>query len=142
VSRTKAIKVKYLIIGNSAGGIGAAEAIREVDKASPITIVSDEPYPSYSRPLISKYLTGERDLEGILFRPTGFYRNNNINPLLSKRVTSLGLREHKSELDSGEHITWEKLLIASVGGDPIVGSMERPLVPQDVSVARGDILVN
>jgi hypothetical protein len=29
---TKLEKVKYLIIGNSAGGIGAAEAIREVDK--------------------------------------------------------------------------------------------------------------
>ncbi len=34
-------KVRYLIIGNSAGGIGAAEAIREVDKAGTITIISD-----------------------------------------------------------------------------------------------------
>ena len=25
-------KVKYMIVGNSAGGIGAAEAIRELDK--------------------------------------------------------------------------------------------------------------
>lgn len=112
-------RARYLIIGNSAGGIGAAEAIREVDKAGSITMVSDEPYPSYSRPLISKYLTGERSLEGMLFRPTEFYKQNIINLLLGKRVKSLGLSEHTAELDSSEHITWEKLLIAS-GGVPIV----------------------
>jgi NAD(P)H-nitrite reductase large subunit len=59
----KTEKVKYLIIGNSAGGIGAAEAIREVDKAGAITIISSEPYPAYSRPLISEYLASRRPLE-------------------------------------------------------------------------------
>ena len=49
-------KVKYLIIGNSAGGIGAVEAIREIDKKGSLAIISDEPYPVYSRPLISEYL--------------------------------------------------------------------------------------
>ena len=47
------IKAKYLIIGNSAGGIGAIEAIRLVDKAGSITLISEEPYPAYSRPMIS-----------------------------------------------------------------------------------------
>ena len=32
-------RVKYLIIGNSAGGIGAAEAIREIDKEGSMTII-------------------------------------------------------------------------------------------------------
>ena len=58
------VRTKYLIVGNSAGSIGAAEAIREVDKTGSLTIVSDEPYPTYSRPLISKHLTGARTLEG------------------------------------------------------------------------------
>ena len=60
---TSTEKTKYLIIGNSAGGIGAAEAIREVDRAGLITIISDEPYPAYSRPLISEYLGSGRPLE-------------------------------------------------------------------------------
>ena len=127
MGKNKDIRVKYLIIGNSAGGIGAAEAIREVDKAGSITIVSDEPYPSYSRPCISKYITGERSLEGMLFRPTDFYEQNNINLLLGRRVNSLAPGEHTAELESGEHITWDKLLIAS-GGVPIVpriGGLEK-----------------
>jgi NAD(P)H-nitrite reductase large subunit len=59
-------KVKYLIIGNSAGGIGATEAIREVDRQGSLAIVSDEPYPVYSRPLISKYLAERCPLEKML----------------------------------------------------------------------------
>lgn len=116
---TKPMRSKYLIIGNSAGGIGAAEAIREVDKSGSLTIVSDEPYPAYSRPLISKYLTGERTLEGMLFRPAEFYSQNNIVSLLGKKVEGLGLESHTAELDGGERIVWEKLLLAP-GGMPIV----------------------
>ncbi len=119
MTKAELIETRYLIIGNSAGGIGAAEAIRESDKVGSLTIVSDEPYPSYSRPLISKYLTRERVLDGMLFRPPDFYELNNINTLLGVKVISLNLSEHTAELESGEIITWEKLLIAS-GGVPIV----------------------
>jgi NAD(P)H-nitrite reductase large subunit len=57
----KTERIKYLIIGNSAGGIGAVEAIREVDKSGAITVVSDEPYPVYSRPLISDFLARKKN---------------------------------------------------------------------------------
>jgi NAD(P)H-nitrite reductase large subunit len=119
VTITGLLNTRYLIVGNSAGGIGAAEAIRERDKSGSVTIVSDEPYPSYSRPLIAKYLARERTLEGMLFRPLQFYAQSNITPLLGKRVRSLGLEEHIAELESGERIPWEKLLIAT-GGMPII----------------------
>lgn len=116
-------KVKYLIIGNSAGGIGAAEAIREVDKAGSILIISDEPYPAYSRPLISEYLAEGRPLEKMLFRPSDFYEKNNIRTFLCTKVERLDVDEHAIELNSGERITWEKLLLAS-GGLPIIPRMK------------------
>jgi NAD(P)H-nitrite reductase large subunit len=96
----KALKTEYLIIGNSAGGVGAAEAIREVDKKNSITIVSDEPYPAYSRPLISEYLSCERTPEEMLFRPADFYERNNIELMLGKAVKSLDLTGKVVELDS------------------------------------------
>lgn len=114
---------EYLIIGNSAGGIGAAEAIREVDTRRPVTIVSDEPHPAYSRPLISKYLAKERDLEDMGFRPTDFYDRNDIAPLLGKRVTGLLPNDRVVELDDGRCVVWEKLLLAT-GGVPIVPRIE------------------
>jgi nitrite reductase (NADH) large subunit len=119
----KPIKTEYLIIGNSAGGIGAAEAIREVDKTNSITIVSDEPYPAYSRPLISKYLTGERGIEGMLFRPADFYSRNVIDLLLDRKVDSLKLDRRIAQLEDGGQIVWKKLLVAT-GGVPIVPNMK------------------
>ncbi len=112
-------KIKYLIIGNSAGGISAAEAIREVDKQGTMAIVSDEPYPAYSRPLISEYLVERYPLERMLFRPADFYENNKIHPFLGKKAERLNTNEHTIELDSGEKIRWEKLLLAT-GGLPII----------------------
>jgi NAD(P)H-nitrite reductase large subunit len=117
------MQTKYLIVGNSAGGIGAAEAIREADNEGVLTIVTDEPYPAYSRPLISKYLTGERTLEEILFRPLEFYNQSNIVFLPSKKVSHLELDHQTVCLEDGDQISWEKLLLA-VGGKPIFPSMK------------------
>ena len=44
---------EYVIIGNGAAAVGCIEGIRSIDKTSPITVVSEEPYPVYGRPLIS-----------------------------------------------------------------------------------------
>jgi NAD(P)H-nitrite reductase large subunit len=112
-------KVKYLIIGNSAGGIGAAEAIREVDKAGEVTIISDEPYPAYSRPLISEYLAEKRPLERMLFRPADFYEGNQIQTILGQKVGQLDVGERTIRLGRGRKIAWERLLLAT-GGSPIV----------------------
>lgn len=119
----KALRTEYLIIGNSAGGVGAAEAIRETDKKNSITIVSDEPYPTYSRPLISEYLACERTVEEMLFRPADFYSQNKIDLMLGQTVKSLDLPRRLVELNSGEKIIWKKLLLAT-GGIPIVPKMK------------------
>ena len=112
-------KIQYLIIGNSAGGIGAAEAIREVDKGGRITIISDEPYPAYSRPLIAEYLANKRPLERMLFRAADFYEKNQIQAILGKKVEQLDVDQHTIRLERGKIIAWGKLLLAT-GGLPIV----------------------
>ena len=53
---------KYVIVGASAAGIGAVEAIREVDHVGTITVISDEECPQYSRPMISDLVSGKADL--------------------------------------------------------------------------------
>lgn len=116
-------ETEYLIIGNSAGGIGAAEAIREIDKAGRIVMISDEPYQVYSRPLISEYLAGERTVDEMLFRPIDFYVQNSIDLLLGKRAKSMELGKSLIELESSERVVWKKLLLAT-GGKPIVPTIK------------------
>jgi NAD(P)H-nitrite reductase large subunit len=112
-------RVKYLIIGNSAGGIGAAEAIREIDKEGSMTIISDEPYPVYSRPLISEYLGDGYSLERMLYRPADFYEKSNIGTLFGEKVVQLNTKGHNVKLESGKSVKWKKLLLAT-GGTPII----------------------
>jgi NAD(P)H-nitrite reductase large subunit len=116
-------KIKYLIIGNSAGGIGAAEAIRGVDRVGTLAIVSDEPYPAYSRPLISEHLAEGRPLEKMLYRPADFYEKNKIKTVFGDKVKRISFSGRTLELESGRAISWQKLLLAT-GGTPIVPGME------------------
>jgi NAD(P)H-nitrite reductase large subunit len=116
-------KTRYLIIGNSAGGIGAAEAIREVDREGAITIISDEPYHAYSRPLISEYLVNRCPLERMLFRPPHFYQKGDIRTLFGEKVVQVNFNNHCVKLKSGRTLTWRKLLLAT-GGLPIVPKIE------------------
>ena len=57
--------MQYAIIGSSAAGISAIEAIRTKDKTSKIIVVSDEKKPLYSRCLISYLLAGTIDEKNI-----------------------------------------------------------------------------
>jgi NAD(P)H-nitrite reductase large subunit len=114
---------EYLIIGNSAGAIGAAEAIRAVDRRGRLTIVTEEDYPAYSRPLISELVSHERTPETMLFRHAGFYRDLDIRLLTGARVASIKPAAGEAMLENGDIIKWGKLLLAT-GGKPIVPPMK------------------
>ena len=72
---------RYVIIGNSAAAVGCVEGIRQVDREGPITIISDEPHHTYSRPLISYLLEGKTDRVRMQYRGADFYEKNGVTPL-------------------------------------------------------------
>ena len=119
----RTVKTKYLIIGNSAGGIGAVEAIREVDRTGKLTIISDEGYPAYSRPLIAEHLAEGRPLEKMRYRPADFYDKNKISLMLGQKATGLDSKNHTVKLADGKTIAWQRLLLAT-GGSPIIPDIE------------------
>jgi NAD(P)H-nitrite reductase large subunit len=116
---TMITKSDYLIFGNSVGGIGAAEAIRSTDGAGPITIVSDEPYLVYSRPLISDYLAHPGPIEKMLYRMPGFYEKNGVRTVLGEKALKIDPEGRTVTLSGGQTLAWRKLLLAT-GGTPIV----------------------
>lgn len=115
--------VRYVIVGNSAGGVGAAETIRATDPDGHVTILSDESYPAYSRPAISEFLAGERSFgERMLFRDADFNKRLRIECMLGARVARLH-KERAVELSDGRRIPYDRLLLAT-GGTPIIPRME------------------
>lgn len=115
--------MNYVIIGNSAAAIGCVEGIRQVDKKGKITIISGEPYHTYSRPLISYLLLGKTDGERMKYRDSDFYANNQVKTLLGQKAVSVDKDKKEVTLDGGKHIKYDKLLIAT-GSKPFIPPME------------------
>ena len=114
---------KYVIVGASAAGIGAVEAIREVDPVGTITVISDEACPQYSRPMISDYVSGKADFNKMKCRKDDYWSQHNAEAITSKKAVALNLEEKTVTLEGGEKIPYEKLLLAT-GGKPFVPKME------------------
>jgi NAD(P)H-nitrite reductase large subunit len=114
---------KYVIVGASAAGIGAVEAIREVDPVGTITVISEEPCPQYSRPMISDLVSGKANFDKMLCREDEFWEKKNVQALTGRTAVNLNLAEKWVALDKGDHVNFEKLLIAT-GGKPFVPKIE------------------
>jgi len=115
--------MKYVIIGNSAAGIGAVEGIRHMDKNGEITIITNEKHHTYSRPLISYLLLGKVTREGIKYRNDSFYKDYNCKLLAETTVTAIEAPEKKVVLQDGRKIHYDKLLVAT-GSSPFVPPFE------------------
>lgn len=115
--------MEYVIIGNSTAGIAAAESIRKLDQAGSITILSDEAFPTYGRPLISYYLLGKTDAAHMNYRPADFYQKNNIRTMFSVRAEHIDAAKKQVLLQGGKKVKYDKLLVAT-GSRPFVPPME------------------
>lgn len=115
--------MKYVIIGNSAAGIACVEGIRSADAEGEITIVSDEPFAAYGRPLISYYLLGATDRQRMLYRPADFYERNKVRTLLGARAEKIDPAAQKIVLRGGGEIPYDRLLVAT-GSRPFEPPME------------------
>jgi len=114
---------KYVIVGASAAGIGAVEAIREVDPIGTITVISEEPCPQYSRPMISDLVSGKANFDKMMCREDKFWEKNDVQTLTGRTAVRLNLADKYVALDKGDHVDFEKLLIAT-GGKPFVPKIE------------------
>lgn len=105
--------MNYVIIGGSAAGVGACEAIRKEDKKSSITLISDEALPLYSRCLLTYYIAGAIDESKLMFKDKNFYKENNVKTYLGKKVVSIDSKKKKISLEDKKEISYDKLLIAT-----------------------------
>lgn len=114
---------KIVIIGNSAAAVGCVEGVRSVDKNSEIVLIASEKHHTYSRPLISYLLYGKTDEQRMKYRPDSFYSDNMVDTMLGKTAVSVDPKGHTVKLESGEVISFDKLMVAT-GSSPFVPPMK------------------
>ena len=115
--------MKYVIIGNSAAAIGAVEGIRQIDTQGEITLITDESYHTYSRPLISYLLLGKTTEEHMKYRGDSFYADHNCTLLTDTVVTEIHAKEKEVLLGNGSVLPYDKLFV-STGSSAFVPPMQ------------------
>lgn len=116
-------QAEQVIIGSSAAGLSALEAIRKIDRQCPIILISKEVGPPYSRVALTHYIAGEIKFKGMRMRDGDYYGKMGVKALLGKEVVSLDTARKCVTLDDGSAISYDKLLIAT-GSKPLILPIE------------------
>jgi 3-phenylpropionate/trans-cinnamate dioxygenase ferredoxin reductase subunit len=129
------------IVGASLTGASAAATLREEGFDGRVVLLGAEPQLPYDRPPLSKaYLRGTTPFEKTLLRPAEFYREKDIELMLSTTVTRVDAEKRRLELAGGERLEFDSVLIATGGRNrrfPIPG-LDLPGVYDLRTVADAD----
>ncbi len=106
------MRTRYVIVGNGAAGITAAETIRQADPSGQIQIVTAEPYPMYSRPGLAYVLTGEISPDQVIARQPAWYRQLDLE-LVQARASRLHVATQHLYLEDGRVLAYDRLLLAT-----------------------------
>ncbi len=104
--------MRYLIIGNGAAGVTAAETIRKHDKTGEIVVLSAERQRMYSRPGLAYVVMGEVPLHQIVARTQAWYDEQRIT-LRFARAHAIDTTAQQVQLADGQTLSYDRLLIAT-----------------------------
>lgn len=104
--------MKHVIIGIGAAGMTAAGTLRQMAPEDEIVMISVDEKP-HSRCMLHKYLSHERDEDGINFVPGDFFEKNHITQVAGERVVKLDTENKQVVCDKGTVCSYDKLLIAT-----------------------------
>ena len=117
--------MRYVIVGGGIAGTSAAEAIRRRDPEGSILILSDEPYPLWSKIRLPELFSGSVDAEGLVIRKMRWYERRDIDLLINVEVTGIDPEARVVRTARGGEMPYDRLLLATGGlayVPPIPGS--------------------
>jgi 3-phenylpropionate/trans-cinnamate dioxygenase ferredoxin reductase subunit len=107
---------RIVIIGAALAGATAAVTLRDEGFDGEIQLIGAERQLPYNRPPLSKgYLRGEERLEDQLVNPAGVYAEKRIELRLGTRATAIDATKKHVEVEDGERIAYDRLLVATGG---------------------------
>ena len=104
---------RHVIVGSSAAGLSAAEAVRRADPDADIMMVSEDTWP-YSRTLLAPYyLGGYISRSALRTRDRDFFSENRIHTFFGQRAEELDPRRQEIALSGGRRLAYDRLLVAT-----------------------------
>ena len=107
---------RCVIVGASVAGASAATALRDGGFGGEIILIGAEGELPYNRPGLSKaYLRGQESFEAQLVNPAREYARRNIEIHNGTRATRVDPAARVVELDNGERVPYDRLLVTTGG---------------------------
>ena len=125
----------YAVLGNGAAGVAAAKAIRERDKTGSIYMISNEEYPAYNRPMLTKSLVAGLDADQIAIQDASWYEEQNICQILGKEVVSVDTKEKEIHTSDGAKFRYDSLIYA-LGAESFVPPIPGSDLPEVAVIRR------
>jgi NAD(P)H-nitrite reductase large subunit len=113
---------RILIVGAGPAGITVAEAFREHDRETEMTMLSSEPFAPYAPPAMADhFLTGREDT--LFWKGRDICERLHVEYRASTQVKALRPQARELSLGDGSVLSYERLVIATGGGlyAPIAG---------------------
>ncbi len=104
---------RYVILGNSAAALSAIDAIRARDKDGPITVVSKEAEPTYSRVALPYILSREKQLRQITLQEPEYYRANGVMLISGAGAHHVDAATKSVHISGAPAVSYDRLLIAT-----------------------------
>jgi nitrite reductase (NADH) large subunit len=115
---------RYVIVGGSAAGMAAAQAIRGHDPRGAIHVLSEEADAPYFRPMIPFIISRKKEADQIFLQGRGPYRARDIELRLNTRAARIDAAGRRVITEKGEAVAYDRLLIATGSRPHIPGDIE------------------
>ena len=125
----------YVILGNGAAGLQAAKAIRERDKTGSVVMISNEPYSTYNRPMLTKSMVAGLSAEQIAVEDASWYEQNQIYQILNREAVAIDTKEKEVKFADGSGIKYTKLIYAA-GSECFIPPIEGKDKPEVIAIRR------
>ena len=104
-----------IVIGASHAGSELAAKLRQLDPATPVLLIGDEPVLPYQHPPLSKSWLGNPagGIDELLIRDAGAYAAAGIDTRTDARVAHIDRAAQRLRLESGESLAYSQLAIAT-----------------------------
>jgi len=105
---------RVVVVGASLAGLRAAQALRKRGFAGNITLIGEEPHAPYDRPPLSKQLlSGEWPADKLFFHQREKHDALELEQRFGVRARSLSAATNEVELENGERVPYDGLIIAT-----------------------------
>jgi 3-phenylpropionate/trans-cinnamate dioxygenase ferredoxin reductase component len=104
---------QMVIVGAGLAGAKAAETLRSEGFSGSVMLIGAETHRPYERPPLSKKVLGGADPDQAFVHEIGWYAGNDVELRTSEVVDQIDLSGRSVHLAGGEHVAYDKLLLAT-----------------------------